>query len=99
MGPTGGRGGTSSAPDGRAGHVGTSLNPAVPAPLSREAVENLVMVGAFDHLGRPRRRILWDVRDVYESAGQERLVEPTAEELPLPEMTELEGTAAAYQPT
>jgi DNA polymerase III alpha subunit len=95
--PVSERDGTSSAPDGRAGHLGTSLNPAVPAPLSREAVENLVMVGAFDHLGRPRRRILWDVREAYESAGQKQLVEPTAEELPLPEMTEIEVTSTDYQ--
>jgi DNA polymerase III alpha subunit len=91
------REGTMSAPDGRAGHLGTSLNPATPAPLSREAVENLVMVGAFDFLGRPRRRLLWDVRDAYESAGQSRLVEPPAEELPLPAMTELEVTSTDYQ--
>ena len=95
--PVGERDGTSSAPDGRAGHLGTSLNPAVPAPLSQEAVENLVMVGAFDFLGRPRRRILWDVREAYESAGQNQLVEPTAEELPLPEMTEIEVTSTDYQ--
>jgi error-prone DNA polymerase len=95
--PVSGRDGTSSAPDGRAGHLGTSLNPAVPSPLSREAVENLVMVGAFDFLGRPRRRILWDVREAYESAGQKQLVEPTAEELPLPEMTEIEVTSTDYQ--
>ena len=89
-----------AAPPGRAapaGHVGTSLNPAVPAPLSREAVENLVMVGAFDFLGRPRRRLLWDVREAYESAGRARLVEPAAEALPLPEMTELEVTSTDYQ--
>ena len=95
--PVSERDGTSSAPDGRAGHLGTSLNPAVPAPLSQEAVENLVMVGAFDFLGRPRRRILWDVREAYESAGQNQLVEPTAEELPLPEMTEIEVTSTDYQ--
>ena len=95
--PVGERDGTSSVPDGRAGHLGTSLNPAVPAPLSREAVENLVMVGSFDFLGRPRRRILWDVREAYESAGQNQLVEPTAEELPLPEMTEIEVTSTDYQ--
>ena len=95
--PVGERDGTSSVPDGRAGHLGTSLNPAVPAPLSQEAVENLVMVGSFDFLGRPRRRILWDVREAYESAGQNQLVEPTAEELPLPEMTEIEVTSTDYQ--
>jgi DNA polymerase III alpha subunit len=95
--PVTAREGTISAPDGRAGHLGTSLNPAVPAPLSREAVENLVMVGAFDFLGRPRRRLLWDVREAYRSAGRSRLVEPTAEELPLPEMTELERTSTDYQ--
>jgi error-prone DNA polymerase len=95
--PVSERDGTSSAPDGRAGHLGTSLNPATPAPLSRVAVENLVMVGAFDFLGRPRRRILWDVREAYESAGHKKLVEAAVEELPLPEMTEVEVTSTDYQ--
>ncbi|MEA2645087.1 MAG: error-prone polymerase [Chloroflexota bacterium] len=81
----------------RAGNLGTSLNPAEPAPLTREAVENLVMVGAFDHLGVARRRLLWDVRDAYEAAGRARLVKPAAEALPLPPMTELEVTATDYQ--
>ena len=81
----------------RAGHLGTSLNPASPAPLKREAVENLVMVGAFDFLGRPRRRLLWDVREAVEEAGKQRLVGPGVEELPLPAMTELDVTTSDYR--
>ncbi|HEX3606158.1 MAG TPA: DNA polymerase III subunit alpha [Candidatus Dormibacteraeota bacterium] len=30
--------------------------------LPRPAMENLVMVGAFDHAGRPRRELLWELR-------------------------------------
>src|SRR5258708_35523967 len=50
--PVSGRAGTSSAPDARAGHAATSLNPAVPAPLSRQTVENLVTRAPFEPLVR-----------------------------------------------
>jgi hypothetical protein len=81
----------------RAGNVGTSLNPPIPAPVKQEGVENLVAVGAFDWLGQPRRQLMWRVKEAYETAGQNRLVTPAAEELPLPEMTELERTSTDYQ--
>jgi error-prone DNA polymerase len=81
----------------RAGNVGTSLNPPIPAPVRQEGVENLVAVGGFDWLGIPRRQLLWRVKDAYEAAGRQRLVLPAAEELPLPEMTELERTSTDYQ--
>ena len=54
-------------------------------------------MGAFDWLGKPRRQVLWLVKDAYEAAGTRRLVTPAAETLPLPEMTELERTSADYQ--
>jgi len=78
-----------SEPAVRAGNVGTSLNPPVPAPVKQEGVENLVAVGAFDWLGQPRRQLMWRVKEAYEAAGQNHLVTPAAEELPLPAMTEL----------
>ncbi|MDP9326361.1 MAG: hypothetical protein M3O87_07485, partial [Candidatus Dormibacteraeota bacterium] len=81
----------------RAGNVGTSLNPPIPAPVKQEGVENLVAVGGFDWMGLPRRQLLWQVKDAYQAAGSRRLVTPVAEELPLPEMTELERTSTDYQ--
>jgi DNA polymerase III alpha subunit len=81
----------------RAGNVGTSLNPPIPAAVKQEGVENLVMVGAFDFMGVPRRQLAWRVKDAYEAAGERRLVTPGTEELPLPEMTELEVSSTDYQ--
>jgi len=83
----------------RAGNVGTSLNPAEPSPVSREGVENLVLVGAFDFLGKPRRKLLWEVRQAYEDAGKGRLLtqEAGVEALPLPELTELELSSHDYR--
>jgi DNA polymerase III alpha subunit len=65
--------------------------------VKQEGVENLVAVGGFDWMGLPRRQLLWQVKDAYEAAGSRRLVTPAAEELPLPEMTELERTSTDYQ--
>jgi error-prone DNA polymerase len=81
----------------RRGHPGTSLNPAEPAPLTRVAVENLVLIGAFDFLGKPRRQLLWEVKEAFAEAGKTRLVRPVVESLPLPEMTELERTSTDYR--
>jgi DNA polymerase III alpha subunit len=81
----------------RMGHPGTSLNPRIPAQVKVEAVENLVMVGAFDFLGVPRRNLLWKVRGAVEDAGKRLLVTPSAEVLDLPGMTELEVTSSDYR--
>jgi DNA polymerase III alpha subunit len=74
-----------------------SLEPVRPTPLKREAIENLVAVGAFDAWGKPRRQLLWEVKDAFENAGKRRLVTPAAEALPLPEMTEIEVTSTDYR--
>ena len=37
--------------------------------LDREAVENLIMVGAFDFLGVPRRQLLWQTEDAGAAAA------------------------------
>jgi DNA polymerase III alpha subunit len=68
-----------------------------PTPLKREAVENLVAVGAFDYLGTPRRELLWQVKEAFENAGRERLVGPAEGSLPLPAMTEIEVTATDFR--
>jgi len=67
------------------------------ARLKPEAVENLVMVGAFDAWGVPRRQLLWEVREAVEEAGNPRLLSASAEPLALPEMTELEVSASDYR--
>jgi DNA polymerase III alpha subunit len=68
-----------------------------PRRLKREAVENLVAVGAFDYLGAPRRELLWQVKEAFQNAGKERLVAATEESLPLPAMTEIEVTATDFR--
>ena len=69
-----------------------------PTPLKREAVENLVLVGAFDAMyqGTPRRQLLWEVKEACASAAKNPLVRAPAGRLELPPMTELEVTAADY---
>ncbi len=67
------------------------------ARLKPEAVENLVMIGAFDDWGTPRRELLWQVREAVEDAGNARLVTAAAEPLALPEMSEMEVTASDYR--
>ena len=69
----------------------------VGARVKPEAVENLVMVGAFDSWGIPRRELLWQVREAVEDAGSARLVTASVEPLALPQMSELEVTASDYR--
>jgi len=69
----------------------------VGARIKPEAVDNLVMIGAFDAWGLPRRQLLWQVREAVEDAGNPRLVNASAEPLALPEMTELEVSASDYR--
>ena len=69
----------------------------VGARLKPEAVENLVMIGAFDAWGVPRRELLWQVREAVEDAGNARLVTTSVEPLALPEMSELEVTASDFR--
>jgi DNA polymerase III alpha subunit len=69
----------------------------VGARVKPEAVENLVMVGAFDSWDIPRRELLWQVREAVEDAGSARLVTASVEPLALPVMSELEVTASDYR--
>jgi len=64
---------------------------------SREAVENLILVGAFDVFGLSKRQLLWDLGLIMR---QEPGSFPFALEKPkvsLPEMSLIEETAAEYK--
>ena len=64
---------------------------------SREAVENLILAGAFDAFGQPKRQLLWDLGLIMK---QKPGSFPFALEKPkvsLPEMSLLEETAAEYK--
>jgi error-prone DNA polymerase len=73
------------------------------APINPRAVRNLVMVGAFDALGSPRRELLWAWQERWDGRGPRRGVPAQSElRLPagaprLPDLTELETTRFEYR--
>ena len=73
------------------------------APVKPGAVRNLIMVGAFDGMGEPRRRLLWQWQERWRGHGL-RLGIPTQSEMPLPgdapelgDPDELERTRLQYR--
>jgi error-prone DNA polymerase len=72
-------------------------------PVGPAAVRNLVMVGAFDELGEPRRQLLWRWQERWRGHGLRRGLDPQAEfMLPspapeLPEVGEIERTRLQYR--
>jgi error-prone DNA polymerase len=48
-------------------------------PIGPHAVRNLVMVGAFDALGRPRRELLWGWQERWHGKGLRRGIHPQSE--------------------
>ncbi len=73
------------------------------APVGARAVRNLVMVGAFDAFGAPRRELLWGWQERWDGRSLRRRVPAQAElRLPsgapsLPVLTELETTRLKYR--
>jgi error-prone DNA polymerase len=73
------------------------------APVGPGAVRNLVMVGAFDELGEPRRELLWRWQERWGGHGLRRRLEAQPElSLPaaapdLPEVDEQERTRLQYR--
>jgi error-prone DNA polymerase len=64
--------------------------------LSREASENLVLAGAMDCFGKPKRELLWEL-GILEHRGRDGLMLDYPEyQIPLPRMTELEELSAEY---
>jgi error-prone DNA polymerase len=65
--------------------------------LSREAMENLVLAGAMDCFGQPKRQLLWEL-GILERTGRDHLMLEYPEyQVPLPGMTELEELSAEYK--
>jgi error-prone DNA polymerase len=48
-------------------------------PIGPQAVRNLVMVGAFDQLGRPRRELLWGWQERWHGKGLRRGIDKQSE--------------------
>jgi error-prone DNA polymerase len=67
--------------------------------LSEEVVARLVRAGALDPLGEPRRRLLWQLREVCGASRRTRSLDlrlPPTEAPDLPPPTELERLGDAY---
>jgi error-prone DNA polymerase len=48
-------------------------------PIGPRAVRNLVMVGAFDHLGQPRRDLLWGWQERWHGTGLRKGIDKQSE--------------------
>src|SRR4030067_1050036 len=65
--------------------------------LPREGLENLVMVGAFDGFGTPRRELLWRFREIQRQPEGGLALTYPEEQLRFPELTDWDRTAQDYQ--
>jgi error-prone DNA polymerase len=65
--------------------------------LEREAVENLIMVGAFDFLGVPRRQLLWQLGVLVKQPPDTMPLRLPVPGVNLPPMTLKDKVAADYQ--
>ncbi len=71
-------------------------------PPSAEAVQNLIMVGAFESLGIPRRELLWRWQEGQRARGRKRGIAPqsslklTIDPPPLAGVTPIESTKLEY---
>ena len=73
-----------------------------PNPPSAEAIQNLIMVGAFESLGTPRRTLLWRWQEGRRGRARRRGLDPepafrlNGKEPDLPSVTPLESTGLEY---
>ncbi len=72
-------------------------------PIGPRAVRNLVMVGAFDGLGRPRRDLLWGWQERWHGRGLRKGIHPQSElklqatSPPLPELDDFDVNQLEYR--
>ncbi len=65
--------------------------------LSREVIQNLILAGAMDCFGKPKRQLLWEL-GILENTGREGLMLSYPDyQVPLPGMTEMEELSAEYK--
>ncbi len=64
--------------------------------LGREAIENLILVGAFDFLGITKRQLLWEIGLLVHQAPETLDLDFPAYQIPLPRMSLAEEIAADY---
>jgi len=65
--------------------------------LEREAVENLILIGAFDWLGKPKRQLLWDVGLIAQQSPHTLPLDLPKDKVVLPAMSATEEMMADYQ--
>ncbi len=64
--------------------------------LSSEVIQNLIMIGALDTLGKDRRQLLWELGLLEKRGREEMLFECPGYQVPLAGMTDWEKVAAEY---
>jgi len=67
------------------------------AGLDREAIENLILVGAFDFLGIPKRQLLWEIGLLVHQSPDTLDLDFSVYQIPLPRMSLAEEIAADYR--
>jgi len=67
------------------------------AKVSREAVEKLIIAGAFDMFGLERRQLLWELALVMNGRSGELPLDISRRQILLPRMNLLEETIAEYE--
>ena len=65
--------------------------------LEREAIENLILAGAFDYIGVPKRELLWELGLITSQTHDMLSLEFPVHQIPLPGMTLMEEIAAEYR--
>jgi error-prone DNA polymerase len=65
--------------------------------LEREAIENLILAGAFDYTGVPKRELLWELGLIMSQTHGMLPLEFPVHQIALPGMTPMEEIAAEYQ--
>jgi error-prone DNA polymerase len=65
--------------------------------LSRDAVENLILAGAMDGFGKPKRQLLWELGILERTGCKGLMLEYPDYQVPLPGMTEIEELSVEYQ--
>ena len=65
--------------------------------LCREAIENLILVGAMDCFGIPKRQLLWQLGLVLKEGIDRLPLHFADQEVELPQMTPMEEVASDYQ--
>ena len=66
------------------------------ARLSREATNNLILAGAMDSFGMPKRQLLWDLGMLEQRRRDSLMLDYPEYQVPLPGMTDLEEISAEY---